>query len=120
MAIKGDFKLNSPRQNKMREALDRIIDVSDPQKIIIFGSSARDEQGENSDFDLLVIKEGNYKKGELVEDIYMNLVGVGHPVDIVLVTPEELDLYRDSNSSVIKPALEEGKLVYEREAKSAK
>ena len=41
------------------------------------------------------------------------LRGVGAAVDVVLVTPEDVERYGDSRALVIKPALREGKVVYE-------
>ena len=103
------------KTEKIKKTVNRIIQVADPEKIILFGSLGRGEEGKNSDIDLLVVKEGDYHKGKLLEDIYMNLVGVGQAVDIVLATPEEIERYRNSQSLVIKPALDEGKVIYERE-----
>jgi predicted nucleotidyltransferase len=103
------------KTEKIKKTVNRIIQVADPKKIILFGSLGRGEEGKNSDIDLLVVKEGDYHKGKVLEDIYMNLVGVGQAVDIVLVTPEEIEHYRNSKSLVIKPALDEGKIIYERE-----
>ncbi|MCK4580757.1 MAG: nucleotidyltransferase domain-containing protein, partial [Dehalococcoidia bacterium] len=83
-------------------------------KIILFGSAARGEMGPNSDLDLLIVKSGDYHKGRLIGEIYMHLFGVGQAVDVVVVTPEDIDRYRDSHPLVIKPALREGKILYER------
>ena len=106
---------------RLSEVIERIIEVAQPEKIILFGSAARGEMGPNSDFDLLVVKPGDYHRGHLTEEIYMRLFGVGQAVDVVVVTPEDIERYRDSHSLVIKPALQEGKVVYEHsiEATSA-
>ena len=103
------------KTEKIKKTVNRIIQVADPEKIILFGSLGRGEEGKNSDIDLLVVKEGDYHKGKLLEDIYMSLVGVGQAADIVIVTPEEIKNYRNSQSLVIKPALDEGKVIYEQE-----
>lgn len=42
----------------------------------------------------------------------MNLFGVGQAVDVVVVTPEDVERYRDSVAFVIYPALKDGKVVY--------
>ena len=44
----------------------------------------------------------------------MNLFGVGQDVDVVVVTPEDIERYGDSTALVIEPALREGKVVYAR------
>jgi predicted nucleotidyltransferase len=99
-------------QQILNEIIHRIVEVAHPDKIILFGSAARDQMDANSDVDLLVIKGGNFHRGRLTEEIYMNLFGVGQAVDIVVVTPEDVERYRDSMALIIRPALEEGKVVY--------
>ncbi len=42
----------------------------------------------------------------------MNLFGVGAAVDVVVVTPGDVERYRDSFAMVIYPAIREGKVVY--------
>ena len=69
-------------------------------------------QGPASDLDLLVIKPGRYHRGRLTEAIYRSLIGVGRAVDVVVVTPEDVDRYRDARALVIAPALREGRVVY--------
>jgi len=99
-------------QQILNEIIHRIVEVAHPDKIILFGSAARDQMDADSDVDLLVIKGGNFHRGRLTEEIYMNLFGVGQAVDIVVVTPEDVERYRDSMALIIRPALEEGKVVY--------
>jgi predicted nucleotidyltransferase len=99
-------------QQILNEIIHRIVEVAHPDKIILFGSAARDQMDADSDVDLLVIKGGSFHRGRLTEEIYMNLFGVGQAVDIVVVTPEDVERYRDSMALVIRPALEEGKVVY--------
>ena len=45
--------------------------------------------------------------------IYRRLHGVGAAVDAIVVSPEDVERYRDSHALVIKPALRDGKVVYE-------
>ena len=98
-------------QETLDEIIRRIVEVPKPEKIIMFGSAARGTLGPNSDVDLLVIKAGAHRL-DLTGEIYMNLHGVGEAVDIVVVTPEDVERYRDSRALVIAPALREGKVVY--------
>lgn len=94
------------------EIIRRIVAVAKPEKMILFGSAARNAMGENSDMDLLVIKSGEFHRGRLTEEIYMNLFGVGEAVDIVVVSSDDVERYRDSRALVISSALNEGKVVY--------
>jgi len=95
----------------LREIVRRIAQVAAPEQIILFGSSARGIASPDSDIDLLVIKRGA-KRRELAGRIYQALIGVGRPVDIVVATPEDIVRYRESPSTVIAPALRDGKLIY--------
>lgn len=98
---------------KLDDIIARIVEVADPERIILFGSAARGEVGPHSDMDLLVVKEGDFHRGRVIEEIYMNLIGAGQAVDIVIVTPEEVEHYRDNPAVVIAPALQEGRIVYD-------
>jgi len=97
----------------LNTVIDRIVEVADPERIILFGSAARGEMGPHSDLDLLVVKEeGEKSRGHITEEIYMNLIGVGKAVDVVVVSPEDIRKYRDSHSLIIAPALNDGRVVY--------
>ena len=100
------------RQEVLDEIVRRIVEVAEPQQVIVFGSGARGTMGPNSDVDVLVVKRGQFHRGRLVEAIYMRLIGVGQAVDVIVVTPEEVERYRDNPVLVIGPALREGKVVY--------
>jgi predicted nucleotidyltransferase len=99
-------------RNILEDIIRRIVEVADPEKIILFGSAARGEMGRNSDVDLLIIKQGGDQLN-LMAQIYGNLHGVGAAVDAIVVSPEDVERYRDSHPLVIKPALLEGRVVYE-------
>ena len=96
----------------LAEIIRRIVRVAAPERIVLFGSAARGEEGPASDLDLLVIKPGRYHRGQLTDEIYLSLIGVGRAVDVVVVTPEDVDRYRDARALVIAPALREGRVVY--------
>ncbi len=78
----------------------------------MFGSAAKGRMGPNSDVDLLVIKKGKFHRGRLTDRIYMNMHGVRQAVDVIVVTTEDVERYKDSFALVIYPALREGKVVY--------
>ena len=98
-------------QGTLDQIIQRIVEVAKPEKIVLFGSAARSEMGPHSDVDLLVIKAGAHRL-DLTGQIYRNLHGVEEAVDIVVVTPEDVERYHNSHALVIAPALKEGKVVY--------
>jgi predicted nucleotidyltransferase len=83
-----------------------------PGRIILFGSAAPTGMRPDSDIDLLVIKAGKFNRWKLITANYRYLRKKGGAVDVVIVTLEEVTLYRDSPYLVIHPALSEGKIVY--------
>jgi predicted nucleotidyltransferase len=90
----------------------RIVEVAQPDRIVLFGSAARGEMGPDSDLDVLVVKSGVQHRRRLAQDIYMNLSGVGVGVDLIVLTPEDLEAQRDSVGSIVGPALNEGRVIY--------
>jgi uncharacterized protein len=94
----------------------RIVEGFDPQKIILFGSYARGTYGPDSDVDLLVIMNVEGSKKEITIQIDRALIDRRIPLDIVVVTPEDVERYRELVGNVIRPALEEGRILYERAA----
>ena len=99
-------------QETLDDIIGRIVEAVQPERIILFGSAARGDMSRNSDVDLLVVKEGE-NAWTVMSRIYENLYGVDAAVDAVVVSPEELERYKDSHALVIKPALQEGRVVYE-------
>ena len=99
-------------QAVLDEVIRRVVQVAQPEKIILFGSAARGRMGPHSDLDLLVVRAG-VDALDLMGDIYLNLRGVGAAVDAIVASPDDLKRYRDSYGMVIREALREGRVVYE-------
>ena len=55
----------------------------------------------------------NVFQGRLLNGAGGGKVRKGAAVDVVIVTPGDIARYRDSHALVIKPALNEGRVVYE-------
>ena len=108
----GGSPSGKPRPRVLREIVRRVVEVAQPERIILFGSAARGTMGPNSDVDLLVVKSGRCNRSRLIDAIYRNMHGAGEAIDVIVVTPEDVQRYRDSPCMVIYPAVREGKLVY--------
>jgi uncharacterized protein len=93
---------------------DRIVRDCHPLKIILFGSHARGEAGPGSDIDLLIVlpEVTNRRQAALV--IRRVLTDLPVPKDIVVTTPEEIVRRGDLVGTIMRPALREGKVLYER------
>jgi predicted nucleotidyltransferase len=65
----------------------------------------------DSDVDLLVVKKEAHRR-KLTQEIYRRLIGAGRAVDIVVVTPEDIEYHEDSLVLIIGSALREGREIY--------
>jgi predicted nucleotidyltransferase len=83
------------------------------EKIILFGSRARGEQRQNSDFDFLVIFQKIENKRKKVIEIMKQLADLREATDIIVCTLEDIEINRHRNWSIITNAMKEGKLIYE-------
>ena len=109
-------KHGRPSDELVQEIVRRIVEVADPDRIILFGSGARGDMGKHSDLDFLIIKSGEYSRRGLTGKVYRRMLGVGHSVDIVVSSPESVKRYKDFKPMIYYPALQEGMEVYTREA----
>lgn len=102
----------TPPDSILNDLVARILRVVDPVRIVLFGSSARGEAGPHSDLDVLVIVPDGMHRRHTAQRIYREMGGLGRPVDIVVVTEEDVRNYADCHAAVLCPALREGKELY--------
>ena len=107
---------SSDKTALMAEMVRRIVTNWNPDQIILFGSHARGEAGTDSDVDLLVVVPLNRDRRTIRLGIRRALSGIGLPKDVVVVSPQEMDRYRECPGTIIRVALGEGKILYERKS----
>jgi len=103
---------NMPIERIIDQIVARIISTANPRKIILFGSAVRGEMGPNSDLDLLVVVASGQHRRKSAQKIYRNLVGVGFAADIIVVTEDDIEKFKDHVGMIIQPALKNGRLLY--------
>lgn len=102
------------RKRKISEIIEKITLGYNPDKIILFGSYASGKADENSDIDLLVIKESDLPRPERTVKVRRMLFGMNVPIDLIVYTPEEVSASRENPFSFIYEVLKSGKTIYER------
>lgn len=95
------------------EIVKRLVTALKPEQILLFGSYAYGEPTEDSDIDLLVIISHSDEPGyRRARDAYRALRGVLMPVDVIVMTCEEVQRKRNVRSSLVSQVFREGKLLY--------
>ena len=95
--------------------VERIVSRFDPVRIILFGSRARGVGRPDSDVDLLVVLPQVVNKRRAAVEIRRALNGVPVSKDVIVTTPQEIAERGDEIGLVLRPALREGRVIYERE-----
>ena len=82
-----------------------------PARVVLFGSRARGDARENSDLDFLVIEE--HLDSKLAEMVRLRdvLPPLGVPVDVVVVSEEEVARRESVPSTLLHRALREGRVL---------
>ena len=93
---------------------ERIVQHFDPLRIVLFGSHARGDARPDSDVDLLVVLPGFDDKRKATIEIRRVLADLPVGKDIIVTTPEEISRRGDLVGTILRPALREGKVIYER------
>lgn len=96
------------------EITRRIRAITTPERIILFGSHAREGAGPDSDLDILVIVRNVTHTRQESTRIRRALRGLLVPIDVIVATPDQVERYRDSPGLIYGPALREGRVLYER------
>lgn len=95
-----------------------IVEVVDPEQVVLFGSHARGDAGTDSDIDLVVIEAEPFgpgrDRGAEETRLWRALAKFHVPKDILVYSREEVDYWRNSLNHVLARALREGKVLYER------
>ncbi|HLI51320.1 MAG TPA: nucleotidyltransferase domain-containing protein [Thermomicrobiaceae bacterium] len=94
--------------------VERIVERFDPLRIILFGSFARGEGGRDSDIDLLVVLPEVENKRQAAIEVLRSLSGRAVPLDVIVTDPDEISRRGDAIGTVLRPALREGRVLYER------
>ncbi|HXG33907.1 MAG TPA: nucleotidyltransferase domain-containing protein [Bryobacteraceae bacterium] len=98
---------------KIQAAIQRIVELAQPRKIILFGSYVRGETNIHSDVDILVVvpdtvrdrRKESVRLQRALRDILM-------PMDILVVPESEWEAFKDAPGLIYREAWTTGKIVY--------
>lgn len=101
-------------KRKIDDITRTIVEVSDPLKVILFGSYASGQPNDDSDLDFIVVKESEKPRHKRAFDIRRALIGKMVPVDILVYTPDEFEKELNNTFSFLSSALKNARLVYDK------
>ena len=103
------------RRSRLQAELDRLLPLiidEQTELVVLFGSMAQGRLRSTSDLDILVVRSDSRRPAERMDELYRRLQS-RVALDLLVYTPEELKEAR-ANSSFIRHALREGKILYDR------
>ena len=100
----------------MNEIVKRILEVAEPQRIILFGSAATGQMTKDSDIDLLVLEPSPADARQESVRIRQAMRGLGYPFDIIVMAVERFEESKDVVGGIAYPAHKYGRVIYEEAA----
>ena len=99
----------------IEQVKDIIISQVNPDQIILFGSRARGDCREDSDYDFLILKKGLFDSGDVTQKLRKTLYksGLREPMDIIIMNSERYSNLINVVGYIYKVIKTEGKIIYE-------
>ena len=104
------------RQEIINRIRDAAVKLMNPERVILFGSAARDRPAPDGDLDILIVQETDVPFAKRAVELRLALADLRVPMDIFVLTPDEFEKYRDVPGMLQHIAHSTGKVLYEREA----
>ena len=106
--------LPSPVSETLPHAVQHIVDILQPEKIILFGSYAYGDPTPDSDVDLLVVMESDQTQKERYLTVSRLLQPRPFPADILVKQPGELQAALEKGDFFLREIVSKGQVLYER------
>jgi len=98
----------------LAEIVRRLIQDFHPTRVFLFGSRARGDEKEGSDYDLLVVLENitgpAFRLAQMAHR--HTLQGISVPVDIVMISESQFEAKKTVIGTLPEAAIHEGKELY--------
>src|SRR5512141_406763 len=97
----------------VHEIVRRLLGVTQPDRIILFGTAATGQMTRDSDIDLLVVAPA--PSNTLEEHVRLRgcLRGLGFPFDVFLIATEKFEESKNVFGGIAYPAHKYGRVIYE-------
>jgi uncharacterized protein len=102
-----------PDQATFDEIVQRLIAVSSPRKIILFGSAATGTMTDDSDIDLLVVFDTVSNQLDTMRFLRRQLRRLGYPFDVLVQDTDSFEGCKNLVNSIAYEAHHQGRILYE-------
>jgi predicted nucleotidyltransferase len=97
----------------LAEAVRRLVEALHPRRVYLFGSRARGDARQDSDYDFMVVVQERTGAGrELEVRAYNALFGLGVRADVVVMSQPYFDWMLGARASLPAAVEREGQLLY--------
>ena len=103
------------KQKEIENLVKKIVDRVEPEKVIIFGSYAKDTATNKSDLDIFIIKKTDLPFRMRTQKLKSLFSGTVVPLDLHVYTPEEVEIYGEEAFSFVSCVLKTGRCYFSRD-----
>ncbi len=98
-------------REQIQAVANQIVELFQPDKIILFGSYAYGEPTQDSDVDLLVVMPF---EGSVIEQIckIRRLIQKSFPMDLIVKSPEEMEWRYEGYDPLVRYAVDYGQVLH--------
>ncbi len=96
----------------LNEIVRRVLTVSRPDKIILFGSAATGQMTKDSDIDLLIVEPETDNRRQLSAQIRVAVGSIGYPVDVIVIRTSRFEQTKNLVGGIAYPANKYGRVLY--------
>ena len=100
-------------ESLLQKIVRRMLEVSQPDRIILFGSAARGQMTADSDIDLLVLESSPDEPRQESVRLRNALRGLGYPFDVMVMATERFEETKEIIGGLAYPANKYGRVIYE-------
>jgi uncharacterized protein len=99
-------------QSEIESITAQLVEKYKPEKIILFGSAAREDATPDSDMDFLIIKNDTPHKGRDRMIEVSRLIDRNLPADFLVYRPDEFEKRLAMGDPFLEMVVAEGKVLY--------
>lgn len=111
MSVKPDFEFD--KDPRLQEIVQRLVKAYEPERVYLFGSMARGEEGPDSDYDLMVVVPDEAPPERQRSRLaYQVLRGTGLAADVLVWRRQAFDERLHLKASLPYTIVQEGRLLY--------